>query len=90
MIELKPYLKVITNAVPNSICAIYDFDPYLHVWCWIYYDKWGSPITTSITMPEGKIVDKFTEENIGDIHLADYLNKENKKYIKEWNRRNGQ
>lgn len=43
-------------------------------WCWVYYDWIGNPIGLSVDMPEGEIVDKFTEENLGDQSLADYLN----------------
>ena len=38
-------------------------------------------------MPEGVIVEKFTEENIGSKSLADYLNYENPEAIERWNRR---
>lgn len=43
-------------------------------WCWVYYDWCGNPIGMSEYMPEGKVVDKFTEENLGSQSLADYLN----------------
>lgn len=43
-------------------------------WCWVYYDWCGNPIGLSTYMPEGEMVDKFTEENLGSKSLADYLN----------------
>lgn len=45
-------------------------------WCWVYYDWCGNPIGLSENMPEGEMVDKFTEENLGSQSLADYLNTE--------------
>ena len=45
-------------------------------WCWVYYDWCGNPIGMSENMPEGEMVDKFTEENLGNQSLADYLNTE--------------
>lgn len=45
-------------------------------WCWVYYDWCGNPIGMTEDMPEGKVVDKFTEENLGRQSLADYLNTE--------------
>lgn len=45
-------------------------------WCWVYYDWCGNPVGVSGNAPEGRIVDRFTAENIGDQKLADYLNKE--------------
>lgn len=45
-------------------------------WCWVFYDWCGNPIGLSENMPEGEVVDKFTEENIGSQNLADYLNVE--------------
>ncbi|MGN0317772.1 MAG: hypothetical protein ACI4E1_07575 [Lachnospira sp.] len=45
-------------------------------WCWVYYDWIGNPIAIGNEMPDGEIVEKFTEENIGDKKLADYLNTE--------------
>jgi hypothetical protein len=56
-------------------------------WCWVYYDWCGNPVGLSTGMPEGTIVDVFTEENIGSKSLADYLNYENAAAIEEWNRR---
>lgn len=43
-------------------------------WCWVYYDWCGNPIGMSENMPEGEVVDKFTEENLGSQSLAGYLN----------------
>lgn len=44
-------------------------------WCWVYYDWCGNAVGISSEMPDGEIVDKFTEENLlGDKSLADYLN----------------
>lgn len=43
-------------------------------WCWVYYDWCGNPIGMSENIPEGEMVDKFTEENLGSQSLADYLN----------------
>lgn len=43
-------------------------------WCWVYYDWCGNPIGMSEDMPDGEMVDKFTEENLGSKSLADYLN----------------
>lgn len=45
-------------------------------WCWVYYDWIGNPIAIGNKMPDGEIVEKFTEENIRDKKLADYLNME--------------
>lgn len=56
-------------------------------WCWVYYDWCGNPVGLSEEMPEGVIVDKFTEENIGSKSIADYLNHENAAAIEAWNRR---
>ena len=44
-------------------------------WCWVYYDWCGNPIGLSEDAPNGKVVDMFTEENLGSQSLADYLNK---------------
>ena len=111
MIELKPYLKVVTSPKYYGICAIYEPHPFRNcaikeavekdgktmkghtgvndnAWCWVYYDWICNPIGVSYTMPEGTLVDKFTEENLGDKNLADYLNEEDKEMVEEWYRRN--
>ena len=59
-------------------------------WCWVFYDWCGNPVGLSAEMPNGVIVDKFTEENLGSQSLADYLNKENQSAIDAWNRRVGE
>lgn len=56
-------------------------------WCWVYYDWCGNPVGLTSEMPEGVIVEKFTEENIGSKSLADYLNYENPEAIEAWSRR---
>ena len=56
-------------------------------WCWVYYDWCGNPVGLSSEMPEGTVVDTFTEENIGSKSLADYLNCENAEAVEAWNRR---
>lgn len=45
-------------------------------WCWVYYDWCGNPVGLSDEQPEGEVVEKFTEENLGYDKLAEYLNKE--------------
>lgn len=44
-------------------------------WCWVYYDWCGNAVGLTNEMPDGEVVDKFTEENLlGHKSLADYLN----------------
>lgn len=86
--DYKPYTKVITTKDYYGECAIYEPHPFREsaigtniginndVWCWVHYDICGNPVGLSAKMPDGEMVDKFTEENIGSQGLADYLNKE--------------
>lgn len=76
MMKYKPYTKVLTTKDYCGECAIYEKNPFGDDLCWVYYDICGNPVGLSAEMPEGKIVDKFTAENIGWQGLADYLNKE--------------
>ena len=109
MIELRPYLKVVTRNC-YGVCAIYEPHPFRNcavksaveqdgktmkghtgvdddAWCWIYYDWVGNPVGISMEVPEGTFVDEFTEENLGDKNLADYLNEQDEEMIEKWYRR---
>ena len=61
-------LKQAGYKVPKNL-GVHDDE-----WCWVYYDWCGNPIGMSENMPEGEMVDKFTEENLGSQSLANYLN----------------
>ena len=76
--KYKPYTKVINIKDFYGVCAIYEKHPFgsKNDLCWVYYDWCGNPVGLGGEMPEGEVVDKFTEENIGRQDLADYLNKE--------------
>lgn len=73
---IKPYTKVINLKDFYGACAIYERNPFGDNLCWVYYDWCGNPVGLSMETPDGDVVDKFTEENIGSQSLADYLNKE--------------
>lgn len=53
-------------------------------WCWVYYDWCGNPIGLSEDEPNGTVVDKFTDDNLGSDDLAEYLNHENQDAIDAW------
>lgn len=59
-----------------------------NAWCWVYYDWIGNPVGVSEKMPDGTLVDKFTEENLGDKDLADYLNQQDEEIVEACRRRN--
>ena len=42
-------------------------------WCWVFYDWCGNAVGVSDEQPDGKVVDRFSAEDIGK-ELADYLN----------------
>lgn len=77
--KYKPYTKVLNIKNFYGACAIYEPSPFRrddNDWCWVYYDWCGNPVGLGNDMPGGKVIDKFTVENIGSQDLADYLNKE--------------
>lgn len=91
-IALKPYLKVITHNC-GSVAAIYEPSPFRKddtEWCWVYYDWCGNPIGLSGGMPDGELVEKFTQDNIGSESLAEYLNKENEEFVEIWYKSRGE
>lgn len=59
-------------------------------WCWVYYDWCGNPIGLSDGMPDGELVEKFTQDNIGSESLAEYLNKENEEFVEIWYKSRGE
>jgi hypothetical protein len=74
--KYNPYTKVINLKDFYGVCAIYERNPFgdKDDLCWVYYDWCGNAVGLSMDMPEGEVVDMFTEENIGNQKLADYLN----------------
>lgn len=76
-IKHKPYTKVISIKDFYGACAIYERNPFGDEddLCWVYYDWCGNAVGLGGDMPDGEVVNKFTEENLGR-QLADYLNVE--------------